>query len=144
MYVRSARRRFSPKSFRSHSSVQGNPCGALAANPKNTKESENLKTETKALEEQFETTERQLEREQHKLTRLQNRASYLKKAQRKQRNKRLILKGVAVETIVPETVSLSQTEFYSLAETIFELLHVKELVQKAVADHEASKDGDRA
>ena len=99
---------------------------------------------TDHLKQQCERTEQQLEQEQHKLLRLQNRASYLKKALRKQRNKRLILKGVAVETIAPETVNLSQTEFYSLAETIFELLHVKELVQKAVADHEASKDGDRA
>ena len=99
---------------------------------------------TDHLKQQCERIEQQLEQEQHKLLRLQNRASYLKKALRKQRNKRLILKGVAVETIAPETVNLSQTEFYSLAETIFELLHVKELVQKAVADHEASKDGDRA
>ena len=67
------------------------------------KESGNLKPKTKALEKQCEATERQLEQVQHKLTRLQNRASYLKKVQRKQRNKRLILKGVAVETIMPDT-----------------------------------------
>ena len=101
MYVHSARRRFSPKSFRSHSSVQGNPCAAYAANP-NTKESDNLKIKTKALEEQCETTERQLEQEQHKLIRLQNRAKFLKGSERKKRNHRLITLGAMVESIEPK------------------------------------------
>lgn len=134
--MRSARRL-----FRSRSSVQGNPCAAYAANP-NTKESENLKTKTKALEEQFETTERQLEQERHKLTRLQNRASYLKKAQRKQRNKRLILKGVAVESIMPDTEYLSQEDFYLLVEQIYQLDAVQELVEKASEKHRIIEDGD--
>lgn len=136
MYVRSARRL-----FRSRSSVQRNPCAAYAANP-NTKESENLKTKTKALEEQFETTERQLEQERHKLTRLQNRASYLKKAQRKQRNKRLILKGVAVESIMPDTEYLSQEDFYLLVEQIYQLDAVQELVEKASEKHRIIEGGD--
>jgi hypothetical protein len=142
MYVHSARRRFSPKSFRSHSSVQGNPCAALAANPKNTKESGNLKTKTKALAKQCESTEQQLEQEQHKLTRLQNRASYLKKAQRKQRNKRLILKGVAVETIMPDTEYLSQEDFYLLVEQIYQLDAVQELVEKVTEKYRIIEDGD--
>ena len=135
MFVRSARRL-----FRSHSSVQGNPCAAYAANPK--KESENLKTKTKALEKQCETTERQLEQEQHKLIRLQNRASYLKKAQRKQRNKRLILKGIAVETIMPDTEYLSQEDFYLLVEQIYQLDAVQELVEKATEKYRIIEDGD--
>lgn len=89
------------------------------------------------MEKQCEATERQLEREQHKLNRLQNRASYLKKAQRKQRNKRLILKGVAIETIMPGTKYLSDVEFYSLAEQIFQLDAVQKLVERVTA-----KDGD--
>ena len=89
------------------------------------------------MEKQCEATERQLEQEQHKLNRLQNRASYLKKAQRKQRNKRLILKGVAIETVMPDTEYLSDVEFYALAEQIFQLDAVKKLVERAIA-----KDGD--
>ena len=108
----------------------------------NTKESENLKTKTKALEKQCETTERQLEQEQHKLIRLQNRASYLKKAQRKQRNKRLILKGIAVETIMPDTEYLSQEDFYLLVEQIYQLDAVQELVEKASEKHRIIEDGD--
>ena len=94
------------------------------------------------MEKQCETTERQLEQEQHKLTRLQNRASYLKKAQRKQRNKRLILKGVAVETIMPDTEYLSQEDFYLLAEQIYQLDAVQELVDRATEKYRIIEDGD--
>lgn len=94
------------------------------------------------MEEQFETTERQLEQERHKLTRLQNRASYLKKAQRKQRNKRLILKGVAVESIMPDTEYLSQEDFYLLVEQIYQLDAVQELVEKASEKHRIIEGGD--
>lgn|GEM_PF-4085871 len=94
------------------------------------------------MEKQCETTERQLEQEQHKLTRLQNRASYLKKAQRKQRNKRLILKGVAVETIMPDTEYLSQEDFYLLAEQIYQLDAVQELVERATEKYRIIEDGD--
>ncbi|MBQ6154137.1 MAG: DUF3847 domain-containing protein [Ruminococcus sp.] len=107
-----------------------------------TKESGNLKAKTKALEKQCETTERQLEQEQHKLTRLQNRASYLKKAQRKQRNKRLILKGVAVEAVMPDTEYLSQEDFYLLVEQIYQLDAVQELVDKVSEKYRVIKDGD--
>ena len=94
------------------------------------------------MEKQCETTERQLEQEQHKLIRLQNRASYLKKAQRKQRNKRLILKGVAVETIMPDTEYLSQEDFYLLAEQIYQLDAVHELVERATEKYRIIEDGD--
>ena len=94
------------------------------------------------MEKQCETTERQLEQEQHKLTRLQNRASYLKKAQRKQRNKRLILKGVAVETIMPDTEYLSQEDFYLLAEQIYQLDAVQEMVERATEKYCIIEDGD--
>ena len=94
------------------------------------------------MEKQCEATERQLEREQHKLTRLQNRASYLKKVQRKQRNKRLILKGVAVETVMPDTECLSQEDFYLLVEQIYQLDAVQELVEKVSEKYRVIKDGD--
>ena len=108
----------------------------------NTKESDNLKIKTKALEEQCETTERQLEQEQHKLIRLQNRASFLKKSQRKQRNKRLILKGIAVETIMPDNEYLSQEDFYYLIEQIARLDAVQELVEKISEKYRIIEDGD--
>ena len=94
------------------------------------------------MEEQFETTERQLEQEQHRLYRLQNRASYLKKVQRKQRNHRLITLGAMVESIEPKVKELSPKEFYFLAERIFLLDSVQELVADAVDDRLDPEDGD--
>ena len=94
------------------------------------------------MEEQCESTEQQLEQEQHKLSRLQNRASYLKKVQRKQRNKRLILKGVAVETIMPDTEYLTQEDFYSLVEQIYQLDAVQELVEKVTEKYRVIEVGD--
>ena len=94
------------------------------------------------MEKQCETTERQLEREQHKLTRLQNRASYLKKVQRKQRNHRLITLGAMVENIEPKVKELSPKEFYFLAERIFLLDSVQELVAHAVDNRLDPEDGD--
>ena len=108
----------------------------------NTKESENLKTKTKALEKQCETTERQLEQEQHKLIRLQNRASYLKKVQRKQRNHRLITLGAMVESIESKVKELSPKAFYFLAERIFRLTSVQELVEKVSEKYRIIEDGD--
>lgn len=108
----------------------------------NIKESDNLKIKTKALEEQCETTERQLEQEQHKLTRLQNRASYLKKVQRKQRNHRLITLGAMVENIEPKVKELSPKEFYFLAERVFLLDSVQELVAHSVDTRVNPEDGD--
>ena len=108
----------------------------------NTKESGNLKTKTKALEEQFETTERQLEQERHKLTRLQNRVRFLKESERKHRNHRLITLGAMVESIEPKIKELSPKEFYFLAERIFLLDSVQELVAHAVDNRLDPEDGD--
>ena len=94
------------------------------------------------MEKQCEATERQLEQEQHKLIRLQNRASYLKKAQRKQRNHRLILKGIAIESIMPDTEYLSQEDFYYLIEQIDQLDAVQELVEKVTEKYRVIEDGD--
>lgn len=136
MYVRSARRIFvRTASYK----------GTLAPRMRitqNTKESDNLKTKTKALAKQCESTEQQLEQEQHKLTRLQNRASYLKKVQRKQRNHRLITLGAMVESIESKVKELSPKEFYFLAERIFLLDSVQELVAHAVDNRLDPEDGD--
>ena len=106
------------------------------------KESENLKAKTKALEKQCEATERQLEQEQHKLIRLQNRAKFLKGSERKKRNHRLITLGAMVESIEPKVKELSPKAFYFLAERIFRLTSVQELVTFATDNHLDTEDGD--
>ena len=106
------------------------------------KESENLKAKTKAFEKQCETTEQQLEQEQHKLIRLQNRAKFLKGSERKKRNHRLITLGAMVESIEPKVKELSPKTFYFLAERIFRLTSVQELVVYATDNNLDTEDGD--
>ena len=108
----------------------------------NSKESGNLKDKSKALEKQCEATERQLEQEQHKLIRLQNRAKFLKGSERKKRNHRLITLGAMVESIEPKVKDLSPKAFYFLAERIFRLTSVQELVAYATDNYLDTEDGD--
>ena len=94
------------------------------------------------MEKQYESTEQQLKQEQHKLNRLQNRVSFLKESERKQRNHWLITLGATVESIEPKVKELSPKTFYFLAERIFLLDSVQELVAHAVEDNHETEDGD--
>lgn len=71
------------------------------------------------------------------MRRLENRAAYLKAVERKQRSHRLISLGAMIESIVPKVKELSPQQFYVLAEQIFSLNSVQELVA-----HTADEDGD--
>ena len=62
-----------------------------------------------------------LEQYQHRLERLENRAKYLSKAERTARTHRLITRGAAVESIIPEVKSMEEVPFYSLMEQILSL-----------------------
>ncbi len=62
-----------------------------------------------------------LEQYQHRLERLENRAKYLSKAERTARTHRLITRGAAVESIVPEVKTMAEVPFYSLMEQILSL-----------------------
>ncbi len=72
------------------------------------------------LKQEYEKTTVLLEREKRKMQRLKNRQAYLESGSRKQRTHRLITRGAAVESIAPQTKELTETEFYSLMESIFE------------------------
>ena len=89
---------------------------------------------------------KRLEQEKHKLHRLENRKSYLESGSRKQRNHRLITRGAAVESVMPDVKLLTEQEFYSLMERITECSSVIDLVRFTVENHnrqqEIQKDGD--
>jgi len=76
--------------------------------------------------------------EQHKLQRLNNRIGYYEKGDRQKRAHRLITRGAAVESVAPELKSLTETEFYLLAEHIFSLSEVNTAILCAVANHSKS------
>ena len=74
-----------------------------------------------------------LEQYQHRLERLENRAKYLRKAERTARTHRLITRGAAVESIVPEIQSMEEVPFYSLMEQILSLPDVQNIVRSALS-----------
>lgn len=98
------------------------------------------------LKQEYEKITTMLEQEKRKLLRLENRKSYLESGSRKQRNHRLITRGVAIETVLPEIKVLSEREFYSLIERISEWPPVRNMVQLALDKHnrmpDILKDGD--
>ena len=58
------------------------------------------------------------------------------------RNHRLITLGAMVESLEPKVKELSPKVFYFLAERIFRLTSVQELVAHAVEDNHETEDGD--
>ncbi|MDO4324681.1 MAG: DUF3847 domain-containing protein, partial [bacterium] len=72
------------------------------------------------LQKEYEENTAKLEQERRKLRRLENRKSYLESGSRKQRNHRLITRGAAIESVMPEVKILTEQEFYSLMERISE------------------------
>lgn len=59
------------------------------------------------------------EQEKHRLQRAQNRKEYLETTMRKQRTHRLITRGAALESIIPEVKDMSERAFYDAVETYF-------------------------
>lgn len=72
---------------------------------------------------------------------LENRKSYLESVSRRQRAHRLITRGAAIESVVPELKILTEQEFFALAEQISLLPSVREVVNLSVENHNDRKDG---
>ena len=71
----------------------------------------------------------------------ENRKSYLDSGSRKQRSHRLITRGAAIESVMPEVKILTEQEFYSLMERIAEWQPVQNMVRLAVENHSQPQDG---
>jgi hypothetical protein len=74
---------------------------------------------------------------EHRGQRLENRIRYCTEGERKKRTHRLVTRGAAVESIVPQVREMGEVEFYSLAEKIFSVPAVKEILNT----HCPAKDG---
>ena len=84
------------------------------------------------IEEQIRRTERELEQESRRLARLKSRKAYYEIGERQKRAHRLITRGAAVEGLAPSVKEMSEVEFYELAEKIFALPEVQNLIAKEV------------
>ena len=90
------------------------------------------------LKREYEKTTVLLEQEKRKMQRLKNRQAYLESGSRKQRTHRLITHGAAIESIVPQTKELTETEFYSLMDNLLNLPQSAQLIQSAMESHSRS------
>ena len=84
------------------------------------------------LRAEQETDMEKLEQYQHRLQRLNNRIKYYEDGERKKRTHRLITRGAAVESIVPEIKGMDEVPFYSLMEQILSLPEVTAVIQAAL------------
>ena len=91
--------------------------------------------EMEKLQAEKEKVERQLAQEQHKIQRLENRAAYYEKGEQRKRAHRLITRGAAIESVVPQTKALSETNFYAFVEQVFALPDTQRLLTEAVSNY---------
>lgn len=73
----------------------------------------------------------QLTQAKRQQQRLENRRNYYESGDRKKRTHRLITRGAAIESIVPEIKPMSEREFYEMMEYILSMPEVNSLVKRA-------------
>ena len=84
------------------------------------------------------------EQEKHRLQRAQNRKDYLETTMRKQRTHRLITRGAALESIIPEVKDMSERAFYDAVETYFSTgNHRKEFCNQIAFSNAVKEHADR-
>ena len=91
------------------------------------------------LQNELAEAQRQYDQEQNRQQRLQNRKEYFETTARRQRNHRLITRGAAVESVFPEVKSLTEREFYELAEQMADVPSISDMVHCAAFRHEAGE-----
>ena len=85
------------------------------------------------LREEQEKDIAKLEQYQHRLQRLNNRIKYYEDGERKKRVHRLITRGAAVESIIPEIKGMEEVPFYTLMEQILTMPEVDAVIQAALS-----------
>ena len=95
-----------------------------------------MKKTREELEKQCAEAKVKVEQYQHRGQRYENRIRYYTEGERKKRNHRLITRGGAVESIVPEVRSMSERAFFLLMEKVFSLPEVTDLVSQATDQQE--------
>ena len=95
-----------------------------------------MKKTREELEKQCAEAKVKVEQYQHRGQRYENRIRYYTEGERKKRNHRLITRGGAVESIVPEVRGMSERAFFLLMEKVFSLPEVAALMSQATDQQE--------
>ena len=70
------------------------------------------------LRDELEETQKRAAQYEHRVQRIENRLRYKEDRKRRERAHRLITRGAAIESILPQVKGLSEVEFYELMEKI--------------------------
>ena len=97
-----------------------------------------MKKSREELEKELDKATAQLEQYQHRGQRLENRLGYYQQGERRKRAHRLITRGAAVESIVPEVRGMGERTFFLLVEKVFSLPEVAALLSRAT-DHQEGR-----
>ena len=95
------------------------------------------------LEAEKAENERKITQLQHKKQQLENRITYYEKGDRRKRAHHLITRGAAIESVVPLTKVLIETEFYAFVEKAFSLPEIKGLLMQAINEHNITEQKER-
>ena len=90
-----------------------------------------MKKELDHINAELERLETEIRQTSHTQQRLENRRKYVEDNDRKKRTRRLITRGAAMESIIPEIQALSEVEFYKMMEYILHRPEVYDLVMRA-------------
>jgi len=105
--------------------------------------SERSQEHASALEAQIQDTELKIKQQEHRIQRSENLVDYIKNSKRKRRNKRMIRKGIAIESICKDTELLEEMEFYELMEELFCDQTLRDKISKIVAGRREQEDEDQ-
>ena len=95
-----------------------------------------MKKSHEKLKRECTEAEAKVEQYQHQSQRYENRIRDYTEGERKKRNHRLITRGAAVESIVPEVRGMSERAFFLLMEKVFSLPEVTAMVSRAADQQE--------
>lgn len=88
------------------------------------------------LEKEYAEATAKVEQYRHRGQRLQNRIRYYEAGERKKRTHRLITRGAAVESVVPDVRDMGERAFFLLMEQVFALPEVISLVRRSTEQME--------
>ena len=86
------------------------------------------------LREEQSKLQAELEQEQHQNQRLKNRIAYLNKVERMKRTHRLITRGAAIESILPEIRDMDERSFYVLMEKILLRSNIAAHIHRCISE----------
>ena len=99
-----------------------------------------MKKTSKEYQAQIEETQVKIKQLEHREQLLENRMRYLKQKKRRKRTHRLITRGAAVESIVPQVETMPETAFYEMMEQVLMMPDVMKIIEIESAKYKPKEE----